>query len=159
MKTRYKIALLIVALAFLLWPVMLFADDAVTPPATSAVSTNLNLPTVLAPIINLLPLNLKLIVVKILVWSASMSALLVWFRKNIDHWFRDKMNAAAVANGGGDAWLLSIYSAKWYRFIATVLAFLSISLPSASDLNRATKLQREAVNDAMKDGPTPPSVG
>lgn len=149
MKTRYKIALLIVALAFATMPLLLFAQDPTTnaPIATNAVTT-MDLPSPLAPIINLLPVNLRVLAVKILVWSASMSALLVWFRTRIDHWLRDRMNAAAEANGGGDAWLRSIYGSVWYRAIATVLAFVSINLPSVSELDRSVKMQQQAVAES-----------
>lgn len=146
----------------ILLPLVILVLIAMTLSANAEGATNapaLTLPDGIDQVVGLLGPNAKVIAVKVAAWMAALSIILAFVRKGVDHWFRDRMNAAAIANGGGDTWLRSIYGAAWYRTIATLLAFVSISLPSVSDLDRATKLQREAVSDALDKNSNPTPTG
>lgn len=87
----------------------------------------------------------------------SIRVALVPFGGKIQRWLADRMNAIASRNSvDDDQYLRELFSAKWYKFLAFILMFASIKLPTLPDLERAIKLQQEAVLDAQNSNPASP---
>lgn len=184
MKTRYKIAWLIVALAFALMP-LLFAQtnlefmtgrsngvassgEFVLPaPVGRDVATNApttNAPAVVLPpgvdqIAALLPAKAKALLGRVVVWVGSLSLILAPFSVRLGSWLRDRLNKVADNQGGDtDKWLAKLFANPIYKFLSTLLLFVNISLPTTAELERAIRLQAEAVQAAKRVEPAQPKV-
>ena len=85
----------------------------------------------------------------LLTWIAALKLAMTLFETQFAHWAADRLNAvAASSDEDDDAYLRQIFSAKSYRTVGFVLRMLGFRLPTLADLERAIKLQAEAVIDA-----------
>lgn len=117
-----------------------------------AASTNaiaiVELPPGFEQLTDLLPPKAKVFVVKVALWIGSLSLLIAPFATRLSHWLRDRLNRAASKNSAGkgmDAWLATLFANPIYKFFSVLLRFVNIEFPTTSDLERALKLQGEAV--------------
>jgi hypothetical protein len=79
------------------------------------------------------------------------------FEVRLQHWFADQLNeAAASADQDDDAFLRELFAHRAYRVTAFALRLFGFRLPTLADLERAVRLQREAVRAA--DGELRPTA-
>lgn len=148
MKIRLAILLVI------LLPLLVFAQTNTVPaPPPYGPDTS----SVLKPILDLLG-GKGTWLTTLLAWVAAVSAALspfaVWIRNKL----ADMMNAAAESSDeNDDVWLTRLFSNPIYQFAAFLLNFISIRLPTLSELQRAIALQHEAVVDAIDRKVSPPT--
>lgn len=90
----------------------------------------------------------------VIAWFAAISAALAPFAVWIRNKLANAINAAAESSGeDDDVYLRTLFSASWYRFLAFVLNFANVRLPTLAELERAIALQKEAVVESK--GKTP----
>lgn len=83
----------------------------------------------------------------------SIRVALIPFAGPLNRWIADKLNDVARKSvQDDDDYLRGLFSARWYKFVAVALFLMSVHLPSLADLERAIKLQREAVAAASPPG-------
>lgn len=89
----------------------------------------------------------------IITWFGTLSAVLAPFSVWLQHKLTDLCNTAAASSEvDDDEWLRKLYGNPIYRFWATLLRFVHIRLPTLADLERALKLQHEAITQAGLTG-------
>jgi len=95
------------------------------------------------------------IVTTLLAWVAALGMALAPVSTWISHSLRDSLNRVAASQAeDDDAYLRRLFSAKWYSAAAFLLRFISVDLPVLADLERAIKLQAEAVEESKTTNPS-----
>lgn len=86
----------------------------------------------------------------VIAWFGAVALALTPFTVFIQHKLADAINnVAASSETDDDAYLRWLFSRGWYRFPTFLLRFANIRFPTLSDLERALKLQAEAVVGEM----------
>lgn len=124
-----------------------------TPAATNA---PVELPPGFEQVADLLGPKVKPTLIAVMLWLAGLKLVLMPFAGNLGRWLRDKLNKAAEdQTGDADEWLAKLFKNPLYRFASTLVSFVGISFPNTAELERALKIQQEAVQKAI-DGPVTP---
>lgn len=119
----------------------------ITPPAAED----------LQPLIDLLAAKQGSWLATLLAWMGTVSVLLSPFAVRIRNMLADMLNdTAATESEEDDAYLLKLFSQPWYRFLSFVLGLINIRFPTLSELQRAIRLQKEAVEKAKCQNTTSP---
>lgn len=127
-------------------------DVAWTRDSAVVVATNaVTLPPGVEQIADILGPKAKAVIAQVVIYVGTLSLVFGWFSTRIDHWLRDRLNKIAEGAGGNtDVWLANLFTNPIYRFLATLLNFISVNLPTIGDLDRAVQHQREAVAAAKE---------
>lgn len=136
--------------------IALFAMFSVPVVAQTNVTTNavVSLPPAFEQVANLIGPQFKSYLTNIVVWIGSISLIVAPFGKRLGNWLRDRLNLIAEGKAvGTDVWLRKLFDNPFYKFISTGLRFVSIDLPTTSELDRALLLQAEAVAAAKPKTP------
>lgn len=142
---------LVVAVACLALNVI--AQDTNAVPTTNVV----NLPPAFEQVADLIGPTFKSWLTTLTVWIGSLSLLIAPFATRLEHWLRDRLNLIADNNESGvgtDVWLRGLFSNPVYKTVSTVLRFINVNFPTLKDLDRAVRLQSEAIA-AAKITPKP----
>lgn len=132
MRIKHIIGLLLLAALFTV-PAFGNTNDPVIPPE-------------LNPLLKMLGDKVGAWVVKVVMWVMVLSALLAPVAGRIRNKIADVMNRAAeTEDGDDDEKLRKLFSNPAYKFAAFILNFANIRLPTLAELERAIKLQAEAV--------------
>lgn len=143
------------AILVILLPLLVFAQTNTVPtPPPYGPDTS----SVLKPILDLLG-GKGTWLTTIMAWGAALSAVLAPFAVWIRNKLADMMNAAAESSDeNDDVWLRRLFSRTYYQFLAFLLNFINVRLPTLAELERAIELQRQAVVDAIDlQNPQPPN--
>lgn len=85
----------------------------------------------------------------VITWIAAIKLAMTFFETTFAHWAADKLNEiAATESSDDDDYLRQLFAMGWYRFVAFTMRLLGFRLPTLADLERAIRLQKEAVVDA-----------
>lgn len=143
MKNKlFAIVMTLVALAFVLLPLLAFGQTNTPSAAASPI------PETFGPLLELLQ-GKGTVLTTLIAWTAAISVILAPFAVWIRNKLADAANRAAeTADEDDDAYLRKLFSAKWYRLTAFLLNFANIRLPTITELERALELQKQAVAKA-----------
>lgn len=71
--------------------------------------------------------------------------------RKLERWIQDKINAIAESSTlDDDEYLRQLFSKPWYKFVAFLSGFTPFRLKTLSDLERAIRLQKEAILASQK---------
>ena len=88
-------------------------------------------------------------ITKAVTWIAYLKLASTLFEVRLQHWFADRLNeAAASADQDDDTFLRQIFTHRGYRVTAFALRLFGFRLPTLADLERALRLQHEAVRES-----------
>ncbi len=157
MHMRKSLAVLIVLVLSLVLIILSTAlASAVLMNSAPSLSVITNAPSVvpvagpLAPALELLPASFQPVLMKIIVWIGSFGLVLAPFSVWIQMRLTDLLNTAAASQAvDDDLWLRNLFTHPAYRFVATLLRFAHVRLPTIADLERALQLQSEAVKKPL----------
>lgn len=154
MKTRLAVlslsflALAVIAQEPALTNVVVVGDVSTNTVATTNV---VNLPPAFEQVANLLGPKFKEILTQVTIWIGSLSLIIAPFAGRLGRWLRDRINQIAEGKAiGTDVWLRKLFDNIIYQTISTALRFINIDFPTTEELDRAVKLQAEAVAEARK---------
>ncbi len=152
MHMRKSLAVLIVLVLSLVLIILSTAlASAVLMNSAPSLSVITNAPSVvpvagpLAPALELLPASFQPVLM-IGSFGLVLAPFSVWIQMRLT----DLLNTAAASQAvDDDLWLRNLFTHPAYRFVATLLRFAHVRLPTIADLERALQLQSEAVKKPL----------
>lgn len=141
-----------------LWTAAAQPTNPVIVTATNTVSGTNAAPAVVSetiqPLINLLG-GAGTWITTLIAWLGAISLAMAPFTVWVQHKLADAMNRAAESKEDttDDEYLRKLFSHSWYKFLTFLARFANFRFPTLSDLERALKLQAEAVKEAVNPNP------
>lgn len=103
----------------------------------------------LQPFLELLTGETRSWVTTAIAWAVAIRFALIFLHGKLQRAIADRLNAVAATDSeDDDAYLAALFAHPTYRLTAFLLLMVGVPLPSSADLERAIRLQREAVEAA-----------
>lgn len=149
---KYVLALIALFMLAMCLPAVAQTTNDVVVSTNAPASTNapIELPPGVKQAVSMLGPWLQALVTKAIVIFGSIGVVFApfapWIRRKIWDW----MNSVAESSDtDDDVYLERLFSNPAYKFVAFLLRFARVDLPTSADLTRALQLQKEAIDEAI----------